>query len=356
MSDCIKPLKLLSQRVWRTYLGGMKIEQWQGLESPHDDHFPEEWVASVVSARNPGREHITDEGLSKTVLDDGTTVTLKSLVEQNPEAMLGKAHYAKYGCNTGVLVKGLDAAERLAIQVHPDRATAKRLFNSDFGKTESWYVIGGREVNGEKPHIYFGFKKGITRERWQDIFERQDIEEMLGCLHKFYVNEGDVYLIEGGLPHAIGAGCFLIEVQEPTDYTIRTERKTPSGLTISDAACHQGLGFERMFECFNYEGYETDEILRKYKLTEKKPGELITYDDTEKFALMKLSVTGEALLPEISGFYVVVALKGEGGLVYKDGQMDIKQSDQIFMPDGLNGVKATSKSGMELLICRPPRT
>ncbi len=66
---------------------------------------------------------------------------------------------------------------------------------------------------------------------------------MLDSLHKVPLTEGEVLLIEGGVPHAIGSGCFLIEIQEPTDYTLRVERTTVRGETLPDTACHQGAGF-----------------------------------------------------------------------------------------------------------------
>ena len=87
---------------------------------------------------------------------------------------------------------------------------------------------------------------------------------MLSCLHKVPVKKGDTFIIRGGVPHGIGAGCFLVEIQEPTDYTIRTERVTPSGLPVADAMCHQGLGFEKMFDCFDYQGYSLAELQKKY--------------------------------------------------------------------------------------------
>lgn len=60
------------------------------------------------------------------------------------------------------------------------------------------------------------------------------------------------------MPHAIGAGCFLVEIRAPTD-TIRVERTTPSGFAVADSMCHQGLGFEKMFECFHYEPHSRGE-------------------------------------------------------------------------------------------------
>ena len=79
----------------------------------------------------------------------------------------------------------------------------------------------GAKLNGEKPCIYLGFKRGVTRERWKELFDKQDLDGMLDSLERFDVKAGDTILIEGGMPHAIGAGCFLVEIQEPTDFTIR---------------------------------------------------------------------------------------------------------------------------------------
>ena len=86
--------------------------------------------------------------------------TLKSVIDSNPAAFLGSAHAARYGSNPAVLAKIIDSLGRLTIQVHPDKAFAKQVLNSDYGKTECWYILGGREVNGEKPYVLMGFASG----------------------------------------------------------------------------------------------------------------------------------------------------------------------------------------------------
>jgi len=227
--DLTKPIKLATSRAWRTYLGGSMISKLHGVPG-EDDHFPEEWLMSVVAARNSGREHIV-EGISRV---EATGQTLAELIDASPSELLGVHHTDKYGKSLGVLVKLLDAAERLTLQVHPTRECAKKLFDSEFGKAECWHIIGEREIKGEKPCIYIGFKEGITREHWKHCFDEQDIPAMLDCLHRIEVKTGDTFIIRGGVPHGIGAGCFLVEIQEPTDYTVRTERITPSGLAVAD--------------------------------------------------------------------------------------------------------------------------
>jgi mannose-6-phosphate isomerase len=93
------------------------------------------------------------------------------------------------------------------------------------------------------------------------MFEAQQIPEMINPLHRIPLKQGDVYLVEGGIPHAIGKGCFLIEVQEPTDLTLRTERITPRGHSVPDLACHQSRGFDQMLDCFHYEGLTYEETM-----------------------------------------------------------------------------------------------
>jgi mannose-6-phosphate isomerase len=129
------------------------IDCWQNKKKQIDNNFPEEWVASIVRARNSEREHMENEGLSMVYTDNGNTMPLIEIIESNPVKCLGKKHYEKFGTSTAVLVKFLDAAERLTIQVHPDQSAAWDYFNSTFGKTEAWYILGGRKVNGEPPYI-----------------------------------------------------------------------------------------------------------------------------------------------------------------------------------------------------------
>jgi mannose-6-phosphate isomerase len=309
MIDLKKPIRLDRAGAWRTYSGGSLIDKLHGIEGSADTNFPEEWIMSTVRARNSGREDVV-EGLS---MVSGSDVSLAELIEEHPEELFGRRHIEKFGKTPGVLVKLIDSAERLTIQVHPTKEQARALFNSAYGKTECWHILGGREIDGEKPCIYFGFKEGITREYWKAVFEKQDIRAMLDCLHRIEVKQGDTFLIEGGVPHAIGQGCFLVEIQEPTDYTIRTERVTPRGLTVADAMCHQGLGFDKMFDCFNYEGLSENEIKARFCI--KKQGRtIIGYDSTEMFALEMTEVDGSELIESGGAFSGIYVLEGEGEL------------------------------------------
>ncbi|ABX41043.1 type I phosphomannose isomerase catalytic subunit [Lachnoclostridium phytofermentans] len=348
------PIKLNNARAWRTYLGGKLLDQLHGLKEGTDAHFPEEWIMSVVSARNAGREHIKDEGLS--VLANDETLSLKSIIEGNPVSYLGEQHALKYDNQMGVLVKIIDAAERLTVQVHPDRKIAKDLFQSAYGKTECWYILGGRDIDGNAPCIYLGFKKGVTKEQWKKLFEEQDISGMLNALNKFKVREGEVILIEGGTPHAIGGGCFLVEIQEPTDYTIRVEKTTPSGFQINDYMCHQGLGFEKMLDCFNYDTFTEEEVRMKWlipsNIVDIQEGgtitSLIDYDSTEHFKMNQIEVNTKVVLnldKVFSGLYI---LDSEGEMISNGVSQEIHKGDQYFIPAPTGKIEFINK-GKETL-------
>ena len=93
---------------------------------------------SVTRAFNAGREEIV-EGLCKIAGGEYDEKTLKEYIDSDPEEILGKKHVETWGNTPGVLIKMIDSKERLTVQVHPDRETAKRLFGSPFGKTECWH-------------------------------------------------------------------------------------------------------------------------------------------------------------------------------------------------------------------------
>lgn len=348
-----KPLRIAPARAWRTYQGGSMIAALHG-EAAEDSHFPEEWLMSTVTARNPGREHIV-EGLSMTA--DGQS--LREIIAADPEGILGEGRQ-----ETGMLMKLIDAAERLSVQVHPTRADAMRLFQSPFGKTECWHILGGRTIGGEAPYIYFGFREGITAEKWADLFYQQDIPGMLECLHRIEVKPGETYLIHGGVPHAIGAGCFLAEIQEPTDLTLRVERTSPAGDPLPDQSCHQGVGFEAMLSCFDYTGLSLEQAKAKWCIEAKRiasvPGQfqrmaLLSYDNTPFFSLEHVRVITRYTIPDndaYTGFYV---LEGKGSLIFDQKQESLEPGVQYFIPAHCTMTTIVANEPMRILCYAGPK-
>jgi mannose-6-phosphate isomerase len=358
-----RPLKVTGSRVWRTYSGGRLLERWKGESNPSDGVFPEEWIASTIQAVNAGREHLV-EGLGTLTDADGAVIDLKTVIASDPARFLGTRHVKRYGANPAVLVKLIDSVERLSIQVHPDRRFAREIFKSDFGKTEAWYILGGRTVDGVPPYFLFGFKPGVTRETWKQLFDVQDIGGMLDALHKVPLTEGEVLLIEGGVPHAIGSGCFLIEIQEPTDYTLRIERTTVRGDTLPDAACHQGAGFDKVMDGFHYDACSYEETLNRWRIKPRiirnidggKEVVLIGKNHTDRFRMHRLDVKSELKTEPFEGFAIAIATSGRGMINWGGGTMEIRQSDQLFIPASVGHLRwgNTGNGELTLVLCFPP--
>jgi mannose-6-phosphate isomerase len=358
-----RPLRQLPNRVWRTYNGGALIDAFQQGRTRPDGNTPEAWIMSTVVAR--GNNRPDKEGLSRMIISDEKTTLLSDLIRSDPALFLGEKLAEKYG-DMGILIKLLDACERLTIQVHPDKTFAKQELHSEFGKTEGWYILGTREIPGEDSgYVLMGFKEGLSREEWARLFREQDIEGMWDVLHKIPVKAGDTFIIPGGLPHAIGAGCFLIEIQEPTDYTMRVEKTTPAGLQVSDFLIHQGVGEEKMLDCFHYEGLPLQETLSKWKtkpllLNDSGQVQLYSLLDsryTDCFSLQELvlAANSNTIITAKNTFFTVIVTEGEGTIqTQQGGTLPIKRGDDFFLPASVGDVEVYSDNGLRLLICLPP--
>lgn len=352
-------LKTGETRVWRTYGGGAALDRWHGREGKNG-MFPEDWAASTTRASNPGREEIV-EGLSRVISMEGEPY-LTDVIAGDPVGFFGEAHLAEFGEKAGFLVKLIDAGERLTIQVHPDKQYAKEILHSDYGKTESWYILGSNSESIQ-PCIYLGFKPGVTREIWKDIFDRQDIAAMLNCLHKIPVHAGECYFISAGVPHAIGEGCFLAEIQEPTDYTMRTELVTPAGLRIHENQCHQGVGYEKMLDCFHYDGASVEETLARWRsepvcvLSEQggRIDSLIDERQTQLFSMRRITVESRLAIGQQGRMRILMVLSGSGRISAQGSAMDIAQGDVLVARADCPAIEIEADACLTILESFPPR-
>lgn len=306
--------KLKENRVRRSYLGGARIDKFYGRESNGNGYFPEDWIGSVVLANNPGY-FVEGEGLSQT--EDGKM--LIDIIDQNPLEVLGTDKMP-------ILLKLLDSAERLVIQGHPTIPFAKKHFNSDFGKTECWYFIDC----DEDACVYIGFKKGVTREKWTTYFENQDVEGLLSCLHKLKVKPGQLVFVEGGVPHAIGGGSLMLELQEPTDLMVCAEKVTPSGVKLPDQKVHGGLGYDKMLDCFVYDTYTEQEVIDRFVITPKpiENGKVILDKKVSGKFFMQEIYAGEFLSDKL---VLAVVVEGSGQISYANETVKIAKGDRLFI-------------------------
>jgi mannose-6-phosphate isomerase len=237
-------MRLQSARVRRFYRGGAELGRLRGVPE-EDGYFPEDWLGSVTEASGSDG---SDAGAGLSRLDDGRL--LRDAIEADPVRWLGDAHVAVYGTSTALLVKLLDAAERLPVHLHPDRAFARRELASPFGKTEAWIVLATR---GDDAEVWVGLSEPIEQHRFRGYIERQDREALLASLNRIRVRAGDVVFVPAGLPHAIGAGVLLVELQEPTDLSIVCEWE---GFPIAPDGAHLGLGWNTAIRAIDLRAHE----------------------------------------------------------------------------------------------------
>lgn len=334
LRDAIKQLPTFAAR---TYKGGAVMREFLGEQNAKDNFYPEDWISSFVTAKN--KVYVENEGITR--------------VEYNGEIRLitdvvGVEDFGQGRLNSSVLIKLLDSAQRLGIQVHPTTEFARDVFNSSFGKTECWYILGKRS---EDASVYLGFKEHVTRQLWAELFQKQDIEGMLSCLHNINVTPGDVILVTGGTPHAIGEGCFMVEIQEPSDYTMRVEKVTVDGEVLTPKQIHYGAGEDKLLDCFDYTPRTLDEVRSEFVLTPTRGQNgqlhLVKYSDTECFAL---SLVDGCDFGEICpSFVTVIVLEDGGEMLCNSKEYPLKRGEKYFVPANIEYKLKDAKA----LLCYP---
>ena len=373
MSHRGKLILLPPNRVWRTYPGGRTLDELAGAPAPADSHLAEDWIASTTRAVNSDRESIA-EGVSPVrVGHDPALHDFARLLASDPEYFLGSAHAQKYGAQPQLLVKFLDSGTRLHFQVHPTREFAQRMLGAPSGKTEAYYVLGTRDgittpsTEASPPreatgYIYVGFQRPPTRTQLRDFIQTQDIAAIEACFDPIPVQPGDTFIIPGGTPHALGAGVFMVEIQEPSDLVIRFEFER-AGYVLPEAARFMNRDVDFALTVFNLTALTPHDLssrvrCRPRRIRDLGPGswqdELIGPAQTDCFRVARAHLGGPVVKDETSS---VIAIVTGGSVIAEAGgerhRLDIYE--KCFLPARLGPVRFTPTAGSaEILECFPP--
>ena len=345
----LAPVFFERNRVRRIYLGGALFSGFFG-DGSSDGYYPEEWIASAVAALNDnsGRDEVESEGISRV---RGTDLLFTDLIDADAPALFGSRR------DPGILVKMLDSAIRLPVQAHPDTAFSKKHFGSPYGKTESWVVIDARE----NACIYYGFSDKIGKDAFSAAVTASETDPtaMESLLNRIPVRPGDVYLIRSGTVHAIGAGCLILETQEPTDFTIQPEAFCGNH-RLSKREMYLGLDRDTALNCFDYDGYGTSVVEKGRQIpVTLSEGEgwhledLISYEATPCFSVRRLTLTGAAFkgLPKAA---VCVVTEGRGTIRFEGGCAPVKKGDYCFLPH-CSAADMTLEGDLTAIFCLPPK-
>lgn len=360
-----KLILLPQNRVWRTYPGGRTLDSLAGVATPGDSHLAEDWIASTTRAVNRGREQIA-EGVSQVRVGlDATPRDFAQLLASDPEYFLGAEHVKKYGAQPQLLVKFLDSGTRLHFQAHPTREFARRVLGAPSGKTEAYYVLGTRTVHANPEptgYIYVGFQRPPTPGELREYILTQNIAAIEACFDKIPVKPGDTFIIPGGTPHALGAGVFMVEIQEPSDLVIRFEFER-AGYVLPEGARFMNRDVDFALTVFNFAPLTGDALAQRIRCQpcrlrtwagDSYQDELIGPAQTDCFRVAKTTLNAQVVKDETSAAIAIVT--GGAVLVETGGEshrFDIYE--KFFVPAGLGPVKLTPADGhAELLECFPP--
>jgi mannose-6-phosphate isomerase len=331
----VNPILLQANQPRRFYRGGEAIARFRGGPVT-DDYVPEDWIGSTTAI-------FGSAPLGLTTLPDGRL--LRDAIEADPESYLGPAHVAEFGADPAVLVKLLDAGERLPLHLHPDRDFGRRHLDSAYGKTEAWLVLAGGALR-------LGFREDVEAETLRDWFDRQDTAAMLAASNELRVGSGDCVYVPAGTPHAIGEGIFIVEVQEPSDLGVMLEWE---GFVPSESAA-MGLDVGTALDATRRSAVSSDELeswtCRRSDAPELRPGvRSVVPPQAAQFFRAEWRRPDQAVELE-PAFAVLVAVAGSGRLATEAGELELARGDTLLVPYAAGAGRLTG--ALEAIRCLPP--
>lgn len=283
-ADCLIKMKpAFKDNLW----GGTKIRDVFGKDVGEYEIIAESWE---LSAHQDGESRVANGTFAGKKLSEYINCVGKERLGWKAQ------NYDKFP----LMIKFIDAKSNLSIQVHPADDYA-RTVEGDFGKNEMWHIIGA----DDDAYIYVGFNKDVTK---SEIRERIKDNTILNVLNKVYVKKGETYFLKAGTVHAIGAGCFICEIQQSSNVTYRLydyNRKDKDG-SLRELHIDKALDVLDL-KAFEPKSMEQYEGIMHYDYVKKLIGQC------KYFVVNKFFIDGECSLPAVeSSFQAFVILEGKG--------------------------------------------
>jgi len=306
-------IPILKEKVW----GGTKLK-----EILHKDS---------VSQKTGESWEISDVDGDHSVVANGALEgeTLKNLIQKYKADLVGEKVYRQHGSKFPLLIKYIDAAEALSIQIHPNDEVAKKRHNS-FGKTEMWYIMQS-DSNSE---IILGFNETLSKAKYKELVEKNKI---VAALNTEKAKSGDAYLIKAGLVHAIGAGVLLAEIQQNSDITYRIYDWD----RVSDSGEHRELHTAEALDCIDLT--DNRDFLVNYKVEANKANPLVhnTYFNTD---IIKVSGEATRNYENLDSFVILMGVEGDSVVKYGEKTAELKYGETLLVPACINNISIVAKN------------
>lgn len=305
------PIKLIPQikdKIW----GGKKLREILG-KTGASDKAGESWEISGV------QDNIS-------VVDNGFLAgnNLQELIEVYMGDLVGDTIYEQYGIEFPLLIKFIDATEKLSIQVHPEDKLARKRHNS-YGKTEMWYII---QVEKDAALIS-GFNKVVDKATYLEHFNNNTLTEILNNIK---VNSGDVIFLPAGRIHSIGAGILLAEIQQTSDITYRIYDFNRVDAEGKPRELHTDLAVDAIDYNF-YSSYKQDYIKKTNESSEIVKCKYFTTD------ILDFNKPVEKDYVNLDSFVIYMCLDGEFEIKYYEQEVEkVKKGETILIPAELKSL------------------
>ena len=296
---------LLKQTLW----GGDKIIPFKHLSTVMEN-VGESWEISGVKDNE--------------TIAAGDGRSLNQLVRDMKGRLVGEANYQRFGDEFPLLIKFIDARQDLSIQVHPTDEIAHRQ-GRERGKTEMWYVMD----SAPDAKLYNGLKLQITPEQYKQMVADDTICDALA---QYSVKEGDCFFIPAGRIHAIGAGCFLVEIQQTSDVTYRIydfKRKDKDGN-------YRQLHTQEASESINYTVLDD---YRTHYQPQTNESQLLVECSYFTTAVYDLTEAMTIDYSELDSFVILIGMKGEGTLTIDGETVAFSAGETILVPASAQEVR-----------------
>ena len=250
---------------------------------------------------------------------------LNDLVKALKGQLVGEANYQRFGDEFPLLIKFIDAHQDLSIQVHPTDEIAHRQ-GKPRGKTEMWYVMDSQPT----AKLYNGLKMQITPDQYKGMVANDTICDALA---QYHVHEGDCFFIPAGRIHAIGAGCYLAEIQQTSDVTYRIydyKRRDKDGNL-------RQLHTQEAAESINYTVLPD---YRQHYTPQKNEGQLLVECPYFNTAVYDLTEPMTIDYSELDSFVILIGLKGEGLLSVDSEEVPFRAGETLLIPATAREVRA----------------
>ena len=304
---------ILKEKIW----GGQKLKQLFHKNST-SSQTGESWEISDVE----GNDSIISNGQYK-------GESLKWLLEKFESKLVGKKVFENFGTKFPLLIKFIDAAEALSVQLHPNDKIAKEKHNS-FGKTEMWYIMQA----DQDAEVIMGFKNEITKAEYQELVETNKLVE---ALNHEKVKKGDAFIINPGLVHAIGAGVLLAEIQQTSDITYRIydwDRVTDSG---EARELHTDLALEAI-DLSNNKDFKINYTAKPNQVSE------LFYNKYFRTNIIDVNAEITRDYSTMDSFVILMGVEGKS-IVKTDGNQEVlEQGETLLVPACISKISIESQN------------